>query len=287
MNFYRLLMTLRAPEGEPSGGGGAPEVPPSAQPPAPVSDAEPASEPPAPSPAPPKAVAPVMDVAAIDRKIKRAREQGAQDAAARLDEEAKALGFKSHDEMKQAAKRALAARKAAKKSPDAAAPAEPVVPAASSAAESNRERIARSRMARKLSARTQEARELKRRNMAIEAEMDLRVAAAQAGLRDVDYAMHFLRKYLAGKSEAEIAAFDEHAFFNETFKKSHPYLYGAVEEPATTSASSSRAPAPPPAKPAAASVPDDQVDARKMSREDYIKHLRSKGLAAPDQGLSF
>ena len=108
-----------------------------------------------------------------------------------------------------------------------------------------------------------------------EAEMHLREAAAMEGIQDVDYAIRLVTRDLEGRSDEEISAFDERKFFAQ-LRKDKPYLAGEVVRPATTGTGAAGVPAPTAGdmKQAAAAV--QQVDARKMSKQDYARHLQSR-----------
>jgi len=113
---------------------------------------------------------------------------------------------------------------------------------------------------------------------ALEAEMDIRLAAVREGIKDEKFAMHLLSEKVKGLSEDEIAKFDEVEFFRG-LRDSNPYLFGEVKKPATTGNGAGNAPGTPnPGAVNASAAQGSQVDARKMSREEYLKHLQSRGL---------
>lgn len=265
---------LRAPEGDTSGGGGVPEgqaTTVAADPPVAVPPAAPVNG--------GKIVQ--MSSQAIGRIKAEERRRGHKTAMSELDAEARKDGFKSFDDMKASALRSKqrAAAPAASPVPKAGQPTVAAAPAA---------QTRDARLARRVAEETKQRKRLQRELDAREAEMELRVSAARHGCRDVDYALALLKRQLGGSSEAELASFDEEQFFGKDLQKSHPYLFGVQSEPAQT-APTVGAPAPAPKADVAGTADADskQVDARKMSREEYLAHLRSKGLAAPDAGLSF
>jgi hypothetical protein len=132
---------------------------------------------------------------------------------------------------------------------------------------------------RQLKTEVEGRKSLQREIDAKEAEMQLREVAIMNGVKDVDYALRLLSRNLEGKNDAEIEKFNEAEFFMG-LKTSHPYLFGENVRPATTGTGVGNAPAA--LKPGEASQTqalNGQVDARKMSKEQYISHLRSKGLS--------
>ena len=127
-----------------------------------------------------------------------------------------------------------------------------------------------------------QAKQLQRQLDAQQAEADLRLAAVRAGVQDVDYALHLLRKELRGKSPEELAKFDEGRWFSDELRKRAPYVFGERQEPATTGPAAAGAPkAPPPNAAAAANGASKQVDVKKMSRQEYQEYLRKKGYNDP------
>lgn len=153
--------------------------------------------------------------------------------------------------------------------------------------EREKERLQREKdaLARRM---TQEARQRKALQAALDAkdaEMSLREVAVKTGIRDVDYAVRLLTRHLEGMSEEEISkldggkGFDEGKFF-EGLRGTHPYLFGEVTKPATTGTGAGNAPPPPkPGAAAQAQQQGNQVDAKKMSREEFQEHLRKRGLS--------
>ena len=210
-------------------------------------------------------------------------------ALAKLEDEAKALGFASYADMKTAAKRAkdAAAKPAPRQAQQPNTQQRQQRPAA--AAAPSHDPVREKRLAARVSFQVKRSRKLQRQLDAKDAEMELREVALRHGVRDVAYALHLLKQELSGKDDATIASFDENTFFGERLKQTHPFLYQAVQEPATTSpaGSSSAAPAPKPGPAKKAEAEAGQVDARQLSRDDYHKLLKEKGLVPPDQGLSF
>lgn len=136
--------------------------------------------------------------------------------------------------------------------------------------------------------------QVEREKAALEAEVKLRVAAAKAGVQDVDYALHLLKKEKSGMPEDESQDFDETAYFSKTLRDRHPYLYSTETQPANTGPagqdeSKDGAGAPPPAakNPAEAAGSGDAgtIDARKLSPEDLSAHLAKLGLQDPSTGM--
>lgn len=134
---------------------------------------------------------------------------------------------------------------------------------------------------------------VERERDSLSAEHKLRIAAVQAGVKDVDYAITLLRRQLEGKSEEEYELFDENAFFAKELRKSHPYLYQTHEAPADTGAETREgnrdqsAAAPTPAS--KINNPDagthQPIDPTKMTTEQYQNTLKRLGLTDPGAGM--
>jgi hypothetical protein len=113
-----------------------------------------------------------------------------------------------------------------------------------------------------------------------DAEMSLRETAVGSGVKDVDYALRLLTRELENKSEEELVAFDEGAFFS-SLRASKPYLFGETIRPANTGPGTASAPA----APRAAAVnqqtaANSQLDAKKMNPQEFQELLRKRGLNA-------
>lgn len=138
-------------------------------------------------------------------------------------------------------------------------------------------------LARRMSAEARERKALQKALDAKDAEMMLRETAVLSGIKDVDYAVRLLTRHLDGMSEDERAkleggkAFDEAKFF-EGLRTSHPYLFGEVTKPLHTGTGAGQPPPPKPGAAAQQQAQAGQVDARKMSREEFQEHLRKRGL---------
>jgi len=287
MNPFLIHARLMAPEGEPGGGGG-----PAAQPPTPLAAAPPAppAPPAGPQAAPPAAPTPptVPERDRVSARLRQEeRQKGRRAAMAELEMEAKKAGFVSHAEMQAFA---FEQRRGKPATPPAPAPEQIPAQAQGLSPETVKAEARRRRMAKRLLHETRARREAERRITAREAEMELREVAIRAGVRDVDYAIAILRRHLSSQTKAQLAAFDETKWFEE-LRGTRAYLFGEREQPASTSPAASAAGAPP-APPAAGPVKTDdanagQIDAKKMSRAEYIEHLRKKGLNVPDAGLSY
>jgi hypothetical protein len=117
----------------------------------------------------------------------------------------------------------------------------------------------------------------------MQAEHELRLAAVRGGVKDVDYALTILKRKLQRLPASELATFDEDQFFKTELRKTSPYLYEEVIEPATTSPSEpSSTPSPKPTTaPASNGKP---VDARTVSRQEYAEMLRKRGIQDPSLG---
>lgn len=112
-----------------------------------------------------------------------------------------------------------------------------------------------------------------------DAEMELRTAALMAGIKDPEFAIRLLTRELQGKTEEDLAKFDEGKFF-EGLRSTRPYLFGEVVKPATTGNGAGGAPpTPKPGDATQGNVQANQVDARKMSKEEFMKHLQARGLS--------
>ena len=113
-------------------------------------------------------------------------------------------------------------------------------------------------------------------------ERQLERAAIKAGVRDVDYSITLLKRRIKGKTAEELQNFDEAKYFSEELRSSHPYLYEAEVEPATTGPSGNAAAAPPKAAPASTPKPGNgATDARDLPRAEFDKLLEKHGLQNP------
>lgn len=226
--------------------------------------------------------------------MKRIKEEERQRGRAalrnELDTEARKLGFRSHDEMVRqiaTSRRNPAPKQAAQPQPAASdgAPAEQrESPRKIAALERDVARLTdeRKRANRRVADLEREITRLKAGLDSKDAELALRVAAARAGVQDVEYALHVLQGHLRGKSEEELRGFSEEKFFADTLRASHPYLYGVETRPANSSPAlaAGRPPVPPRIEaPADGSLAP--VDAKSLSREQYQELLRKRGITDP------
>lgn len=136
-------------------------------------------------------------------------------------------------------------------------------------------------------------RQVERELEATKAETALRVAAAKAGVHDVDYALHLLKQDMRGKPAEELASFNEDEYFSKTLRQKHPHLYGTETRPATSGVDGSetgKGGAPPPANGSAGGSNGGgenpkSLDAKKLSREEYQELLKKRGLTDPSVGM--
>ena len=211
-------------------------------------------------------------------------EKGKKKAFAEFEAKAKAAGFDSFDEMfslATAQKTAPVTTRAPAKAQTEATVPPPPKKTGDSAVDRDRDRFYREKLKlqSKLDREGLRRRELQRELDAREAEMLLRESAAMSGVRDIDYAIRLLEREISGKDETALSDFDERAFFGQ-LRGSHPYLFGETVVPATTGLANASAPAAPRPNTVTQQVSaSQQVDARKMNRQEYEAHLRSRGLA--------
>ena len=230
-----------------------------------------------------------MPTSAVARIKRESRDQGRKEAIVELQKTLKAAGFDNVDALVKAAKGKGQASTAATSTGGEGAQN---TSGAKRAGDANaRERALTDqvrRISQKLTSLIKENKRLQRQLDAKDAEMELRLTATRAGVRDVDYAVEMLHRKVQGKSAEELKGFDESRFFNDELKKTAPYLYGAESQPATTSAGADAAGgAPKPADSTAAAATaaaSKMLDARKMPREDYDAWLRKNGLTNPALG---
>lgn len=220
----------------------------------------------------------------------KAREQGAKDALGNL---ARELGFEDLAGVKAALARLkeTPAQAPEKKSPQAEPGAEDDgSQAVSQAKQERRQAAATLRQLERLTAeRSRYAQEAKQQEEAaraarveadnLRAEMALREHAVRAGVQDVGYALHLFVQHVDKLSPAEAAKLDEAAWF-QGLRKTHPYLFGEVVQPATTGNGAGAPPAPKPGEVAGKAAKDGKVDARTMSPTDFQKLLQERGLSA-------
>lgn len=268
--------------------------------------------PPAPSPAPASAAPTTASKKVVQvttdtfARIKNeSREAGKKATLAELDQRARELGFANHAEMVEFAAKA----KRGQAEPPAASSQRPGQPreGARKVVTANRyekERQGweneRARLNRLAAHSDKKRRALQRQYDALQAEVTLREQAIRAGVEDVDYALHLLKKEYSGKSADELKSFDEKAFF-DGLRERAPQLFVIERRLATTGTGSAgeaetrtqgtQQPGPkPPANPPAAKPNGNgtgAVDARKISREEYNKRLEELGYKNPALGGSY
>lgn len=293
MRLFHYAVCLMAAAGEPVGGGimeAPPLVPPSPPGPPPAAPAQ-AAPPAAPEPPPQDTGEKIVHLpsSALGRIRKEERQRGHDEALAAREEEAKLLGFKSHEEMREAAE--------AKRKLDLNPPPPP--DASKGASEADRQTI---KELRELVQASQErvtsqtgrvvqlegrVRELEGELSQVEATNKLRTQAVMAGVQDVDYAMTLLNRKLQGLGEQEREAFDVAAFFGGTLKQAAPYLFAAQSVPATTGPGGPEPAQAGPAQVTSASVSEAAKDARTLPRQEYEALLKKHGLVTPGNGLSY
>lgn len=264
-------------------------------PPADPPAAAPANQQAKPKPASPPAPAPqgngknlVIAQSTMGRIKKEERERGARQA---LVEAAKEAGFSTPEEMQAFLRgRSNTPPPAAQPKPrPAAQPGTAGDPGPAPDGMSRRAQAAWDKERAKLLSDNESAKKLaaqndkryrqeRQKNEALQTEMQLRESAIQSGITDVDYAVRLLNRHVEGKSEEDLKDFDESKFFAD-LRETKPYLFGETVKPATTGTAGGAAPpAPKPGDAAAAAARNGQVDARKMTQQEYQEHLRKRGL---------
>lgn len=145
----------------------------------------------------------------------------------------------------------------------------------------------RKRLNRQVSHEEKKRKAIERELQAKDAESALRMEAIRNGVKDVDYAIELLRRSMSGKTAEELRQFDEGKFFREELRGTHPYLYGVDVVPADTSnAAAGGSPTAQRREGASGTPQNGAIDARSMSREDYNKLLRERGLLDPGNSSS-
>ena len=236
------------------------------------------------------------------------RQRGKREAVNELEAKFKAAGFSSLDdaiaamaavrnntkvETKVEAKpepKAAPAPKQAPKAVEVEATAdeeaqETVQPQANTTADKQMQRLMRERekLAKQFAAEQAQRRKLQRQLEAKEAEFALRETAVGKGVKDVDYAVRLVTRELTGKTEQQLASFDEGKFF-DNLRKTHPYLFGEMVVPATTGTGVGAAPAAPTAgNVQVAQGAASKFDARdpKLTTADFHRALRARGFSPP------
>lgn len=223
------------------------------------------------------------------------RDRGRAETLAELDAQAVSYGFANHAEM-------VAFAQSKKSDPEQPATttdqpaADPADPAQMSEKETQalialrQEKDKLLEEKRKLNrARAREEkrnRQLSRDLQNMEATMELKLAAKDAGVEDVDYAVEVFRRAIKGMSDDELKTVDESKFFRESLRQSHPHLFKAEERPVNTGTPNTST-----AKPGAATADrssnneeSGSVDARKLPADEFQKLLRKRGLSNPSTG---
>lgn len=227
----------------------------------------------------------------------KAAEKGRRSERLLLNERAKELGYDSVDELLKAVADKQSEPEPTE-DPEAieieeeimAKPAKKPTPKRQSSSENHYKRkYEASERARKDAVRKWRAGEKRRRGTqrqlaAKEAEMELREVAIQTGIKDVDYAIRLLTRNLHGKTEEDLAAFDESAFFNG-LREERPYLFGEHVMPANTGSdpanSGSDPAAPGPNQTQQVEAESSQFDARKATPEQISARYKELGLSQP------
>lgn len=225
----------------------------------------------------------VLPSDAVKRMRDEERRAGERAALANLDARAQAEGFGSHAEMlafASAQRAAAAAQPPAPAQTPAPAPQDPVAVAQ---AERDKAVEATRKLNRERAKLERENRRLQTDLLEQQALTELKIAAKDAGLADVDYAVEIFRRTAAKLPEAEQHKLDQNKFFREELRKSHPYLYVAVDKPVHTGPTD-HGTTPPPAKPDQTKPTTEKVDANKMSPEQFRAHLAKRGLRDPQTG---
>jgi hypothetical protein len=234
----------------------------------------------------------VLTQGAYKRIKDEAREKGKKEALAELDAEAKTHGFSSYKEMLAAAAKSARGgnpnnggrggrgnddepRDPPRRDPDPNNDRESRRARDRQQRQAEEARIATQRAQRRAQEEASRRRELQRQLDEKDAEMVLRQTAVSVGVKDVDYAIHLLRSSMKGKSESELAQFDEGKFF-EALRNDRPYLFGEVVKPANTGTGGS---APPPAPKPAPGGGNGKPDVKNMKPQEFNDYLRSKGLS--------
>lgn len=242
----------------------------------------------------------------IDRLKKENQEKGRRAFEKELETKAKAFGYDSVEDMMKAAEQAKKGGATAQP-PKPATPARPNGNANGKGGKKNgqpdpqqtrraerREREIQARLDRERRDKLKFARkaeDAERRAWAAEADGELRVMAIQEGVKDPDYAITLLTREMNEKRSAMddetykkyVDEFKEAEFFRG-LKKTRPHLFTETVVPATTGTDNGSGGAPPPpgtGKVTQAAATAAQVDVRKMSKQEYDQHIRSKGLTPP------
>jgi hypothetical protein len=227
----------------------------------------------------------VMEIpsASLGKIKQEQRERGKREAMGELEAKFKSAGFESIED----ALNAMASiRSGGSQQQATSQKQETQVPTASAAQASSRnekrelERLQREReaFAKRYAQEQANRRRLQRQLEAKDAEMALRETAVVKGVKDVDYALRLLQRDLEGKDDAELESYDEGAFFDR-LRAERPYLFGETVVPATTGTGVGAAPAAPkPGQVQQAQGQAGNVDARTLSRQEFEKLLRSRGL---------
>jgi hypothetical protein len=238
-----------------------------------------------------------MPTEAIGRLKKEARERGKREAMNLLEEQAKAAGFSSLAEAFQVM--AQAKNGAQTQTIPEPKPQQQATGAGNRSPGKNdlrwqkelerREKDLQDAQ-RKLRLEEKRRKEIQRVMDQREVEQTIREQAILAGIQDVDFAVELARREARQivnsvppeKVEEALRAFDERKFFHGLRDK-RPYLFGEKVVPATTGTGSDAQvtpPAPSPAKVVDTAAKSDQVDARKMSRDEFSARLQALGLSA-------
>lgn len=224
-----------------------------------------------------------------------------------LDAQAAELGYKNHEDWVRASREARAASSTTPSStPATASTSQPETkPATASAQGGDGDQLVaenqrlkqekenalsqQKRLNRQLARSTRESNKLKNQLLAQEATTELKLAAKDAGVQDVDYAVTVYERMIAGMGEEDLKTVDERKFFGEQLRKSHPHLYQAVDKLVSTGTRNQQEITKPATSNGNQQKPGTNqeggaINARNMTPDAFQTLLRSRGMSNPSTG---
>ena len=135
----------------------------------------------------------------------------------------------------------------------------------------------RDEFAKRAVAESRAARRAKRELDSLNCEMALLHKLHQAGVTDTEVALHLLKQKTQSLTEEQLKTFEETKLFEE-WRKTRPYLWGETSQAATTGQGKGSPPALKAGEATTQAAKNGQVDAMKMSRQEFQAYLSAKGI---------
>ena len=207
------------------------------------------------------------------KEIKQAEQRKALEALARD------LGYSSVEEMRAKARAGSTPRPpdGTPKPPDGARPPDEQHRNNRREAQLQRER---DELQAKAAREARAARKAQERIDAMQVEMALREKLTASGVKKVKLALHMIEDHIDSMSDEQLATYNEDALI-DGWRKTDPYLFDTITQPANTGPGAG-APPPPATKGNGAGAGNDKVNCMDMTPAQFEQYKRAKGLVGAD-----